>query len=43
MLADAPTSGGYPKPGVVVEEDLAKLAQLAPGSGRVRFVPLELN
>jgi biotin-dependent carboxylase-like uncharacterized protein len=39
MLADAPTTGGYPKPGVVLSADLPGLAQLAPG-GRVRFRPI---
>ena len=37
MLADAPTTGGYPKIATVVTADLAKLAQLVPGEGEVRF------
>jgi KipI family sensor histidine kinase inhibitor len=37
MLADAPTTGGYPKIATVVSVDLPYLAQLAPGVGRVRF------
>lgn len=37
MLADHPTTGGYPVIGVVVPEDLWVLAQAAPGT-RVRFV-----
>jgi KipI family sensor histidine kinase inhibitor len=37
MLADAPTTGGYPKIATVVKADLAKLAQLVPGEGEVRF------
>ena len=37
MLADYPTTGGYPVVGVVVPEDLWVLAQAAPGT-RVRFV-----
>jgi allophanate hydrolase subunit 2 len=37
MLADAPTTGGYPKIATVVTADLPLLAQLVPGSGRVRF------
>jgi KipI family sensor histidine kinase inhibitor len=37
MLADAPTTGGYPKIATVVEADLERLAQLVPGEGRVRF------
>jgi biotin-dependent carboxylase-like uncharacterized protein len=41
MLADAPTSGGYPKPGVVVAADLPRLAQLPPGGGRVRLRPID--
>jgi allophanate hydrolase subunit 2 len=36
MLADHPTTGGYPVIGVVRPEDLWLLAQAAPGSG-VRF------
>jgi KipI family sensor histidine kinase inhibitor len=39
MLADAPTTGGYPKIATVIEEDLARVAQLVPGEGRVRFEP----
>lgn len=38
MLADGPTTGGYPKIATVVSADLPLLAQLLPGSGRVRFV-----
>ena len=37
MLADGPTTGGYPKIATVVAGDVARLAQLVPGSGRVRF------
>lgn len=37
MLADCPSTGGYPKIATVVSDDLAKLAQLLPGEGRVRF------
>jgi biotin-dependent carboxylase-like uncharacterized protein len=37
MLADAPTTGGYPKIATVVTADLARLAQLAPGEGELRF------
>jgi KipI family sensor histidine kinase inhibitor len=37
MLADGPTTGGYPKIATVVGADLALLAQLLPGTGRVRF------
>jgi antagonist of KipI len=37
MLADGPTTGGYPKPATVVTSDLARLAQLLPGRSRIRF------
>jgi KipI family sensor histidine kinase inhibitor len=37
MLADGPTTGGYPKIATVVADDLARLAQVVPGAGRVRF------
>ena len=37
MLADGPTTGGYPKIATVVRDDLRKLGQLVPGAGRVRF------
>ncbi|HET9314153.1 MAG TPA: 5-oxoprolinase subunit PxpB [Vicinamibacteria bacterium] len=37
MLADGPTTGGYPKIATVVSADLPRLAQVLPGSGRVRF------
>jgi biotin-dependent carboxylase-like uncharacterized protein len=36
-LVDGPTTGGYPKIGVVEARDLALLAQLVPGEGEVRF------
>jgi biotin-dependent carboxylase-like uncharacterized protein len=38
MLADGPTTGGYPKIATVVSGDLGRLAQSLPGQGRVRFV-----
>jgi allophanate hydrolase subunit 2 len=38
FLADHPTTGGYPVIGVVVGEDVAGCAQLAPGD-RVQFRP----
>jgi KipI family sensor histidine kinase inhibitor len=41
MLADGPTTGGYPKIATVVSRDLALLAQALPGKGRVRFAPFE--
>jgi antagonist of KipI len=37
MMADRPTTGGYPKIGTVIRADLPRLAQLRPGSGKVRF------
>lgn len=40
MLADAPTTGGYPKLGTVIAADLPALAQLLPGAARIRFVRL---
>jgi allophanate hydrolase subunit 2 len=36
-LVDGPTTGGYPKIGVVEARDLGLLAQLVPGEGEVRF------
>ena len=42
MLADAPTTGGYPKLGTVIAADLPALAQLLPGAGQIRFVRLAL-
>jgi antagonist of KipI len=37
MMADGPTTGGYPKIATVVTADLPLLAQLMPGEGEVRF------
>jgi antagonist of KipI len=37
MMADGPTTGGYPQVSTVVTADLPLLAQLAPGEGHVRF------
>jgi KipI family sensor histidine kinase inhibitor len=37
MMADGPTTGGYPKIATVVTADLALLAQVVPGEGAVRF------
>jgi 5-oxoprolinase (ATP-hydrolysing) subunit C len=42
LLADAQTTGGYPKIGVVVRADLWKLAQLRLGA-TLRFVPCTLE
>ncbi|MCS6766671.1 MAG: biotin-dependent carboxyltransferase family protein [Candidatus Protistobacter heckmanni] len=41
LMADAQTTGGYPKIGVVITADLPRLAQARAGS-RLRFVPCEL-
>jgi len=43
MLADGPTTGGYPKIATVVAADLGPLAQLVPGEGRVRFEAITLG
>jgi KipI family sensor histidine kinase inhibitor len=43
MLADAPTTGGYPKIATVVSSDLDRLAQLVPGESRVRFRAVSLE
>ncbi len=40
MLADHPTTGGYPVIAVVEEADLGRLAQRPPGS-TVRFRPID--
>ncbi len=39
MLADGPTTGGYPKIATVATADLPLLAQCKPGEGVVRFRP----
>jgi antagonist of KipI len=41
MMADHPTTGGYPRIGNVVQDDLSILAQLRPGNA-VRFVEVGL-
>lgn len=41
QLADGNSAGGYPKIGVVVDADLWRVAQAAPGR-RLRFVPCSL-
>lgn len=43
MLADSPTTGGYPKIATVIEADLGLLAQVLPGEGRVRFDPVSVD
>jgi allophanate hydrolase len=40
MLADGPTTGGYPKVATVIAADLPRLAQLLPGRSRMRFAVL---
>jgi KipI family sensor histidine kinase inhibitor len=42
MMADGPTTGGYPKVATVVTADLPLLAQALPGQGRVRFTAVEV-
>jgi len=37
MMADSPTTGGYPKIGTVARADLPLLAQCMPGKSRIRF------
>jgi allophanate hydrolase subunit 2 len=37
MTAEAPTTGGYVKPLVILSADLPRLGQLVPGETRVRF------
>jgi KipI family sensor histidine kinase inhibitor len=43
MLADGPTTGGYPKLATVLASDLPLLAQLVPGEGEVRFETVALE
>lgn len=37
MMADSPTTGGYPKVGTVASADLPLLAQCVPGKSKIRF------
>jgi len=37
MMADSPTTGGYPKIGIVASADLPLLAQCMPGRSKIRF------
>ena len=37
MMADCPTTGGYPKIGTVASADLPLLAQCVPGKSKIRF------
>jgi len=43
MMADGPTTGGYPKIATVVTRDLPALAQLVPGEGEVRFEAVSIE
>jgi len=43
MMADGPTTGGYPKIATVVSGDLSLLAQLVPGEGEVRFEAVSIQ
>ncbi len=43
MMADAPTSGGYPVIAVVIRADLPLLAQAEPFKSRVRFKPVSVR
>jgi KipI family sensor histidine kinase inhibitor len=43
MMAEAPTTGGYPKLGTVIEADLPALAQVMPGEGDVRFAAVSVG
>jgi len=37
MMADGPTTGGYPKIGTVASADLPLLAQCVPNKSKIRF------
>ena len=37
MMADSPTTGGYPKIGTVASADLPLLAQCVPNKSKIRF------
>ncbi len=43
VMADGPTTGGYPKIAVVVAADLGRLAQLVAGEGEVRFTAVSVE
>lgn len=43
MMADAPTSGGYPVIAVVIRADLPLLAQAEPLKSRIRFKPVSVK
>jgi allophanate hydrolase subunit 2 len=37
MMADCPTTGGYPKLATIASADLSLLAQCVPNKSRIRF------
>jgi KipI family sensor histidine kinase inhibitor len=43
MMADGPTTGGYPKIATVITADLPLLAQALPGQSRVRFAAVDVE
>ncbi|PYQ23678.1 MAG: hypothetical protein DMF79_03275 [Acidobacteria bacterium] len=43
VMADGPTTGGYPKIATVVSADLPLVAQLVPGEGEVRFTAVSVD
>jgi antagonist of KipI len=43
MMADGPTTGGYPKIATVITADLPLLAQALPGHGQVRFAAVDVE
>jgi allophanate hydrolase subunit 2 len=43
MMADGPTTGGYPKIATVVTSDMPALGQLFPGEGEVRFEAVSIE
>ncbi len=43
VMADGPTTGGYPKIATVVSADLPLVAQLVPGEGEVRFTAVTVE
>lgn len=43
LMRDCQTTGGYPKIATIIQADLPLLAQLPPGSGQVRFAPVDLE
>jgi len=43
MLADGPTTGGYPKVATIIRADVPLLAQVLGGEGRVRFAAVSVE